>query len=156
MCEVHQLAIEGEGDDRKLEPGGGWFYDDFSHTACRCDWTGDRCGALVFVPNEVPSGVTVRVNCFETTYVLAADGTLDDDAAQPEVFEPCDPVDPRACARTLADPKGGPGKDGLDRRLSCDPLRGQCVLPCRGGSCPTGWTCSDHGICDPSECRVPG
>ena len=36
VCEVHQLRVEGQGADRRLEPGGGWFYDDFSDHRSEC------------------------------------------------------------------------------------------------------------------------
>ena len=156
VCEVHQLRVEGQGADRRLEPGGGWFYDPLSEyrSECICP-SGPRCGSLVFVPNQ-PSGGAVRLTCFESHYALPTDGTLAETVEQPDFLDPCAPDDPRACARRLEDPRGGAAQDGLDHRLRCDRALRQCVLPCEGGSCPAGWSCSAEETCEPGECRVPG
>jgi hypothetical protein len=65
LCEVRQLAVRMSGDMRSVEPGEGWFYDDFS-VLPQCGCRGSVCNQTVFVPYAPPSGVTMKIECQET------------------------------------------------------------------------------------------
>jgi hypothetical protein len=66
ICELRQLAVTGSPHAPQLEPGEGWFFDDFSdEDVCRCG-TG-ACASVFFAPSMPPSGVHARIECFATT-----------------------------------------------------------------------------------------
>jgi len=70
ICDLHQLAVTGLPDSPQLEPGEGWFFDDFSgEEVCSCR-TG-TCNSLFFAPSTPPAGVVGTVECFETTVLDA-------------------------------------------------------------------------------------
>ena len=123
VCEVRQLVVTGLPDAPQLEPGEGWFYDDFSKgDACRC--SEPICNSIIFTPNVPPSGVTVVLDCFETRAILpppSPDLGLVDAPDQPAVLDACEPGDPDACARRLSRSRALQD-DGLDRGLRCSPL----------------------------------
>lgn len=70
LCEVHQLLYRGANDPPELEPGGGWFYDEFmgSNQRCVCSRP-EGCSRILFVPDNPPEGVTVTLQCQETSCV---------------------------------------------------------------------------------------
>jgi hypothetical protein len=154
VCEVHQLAVTGAPASPELEPGEGWFYDDFSvgaHCACA-----GRCNEIFFAPDRPPPGVTVKLRCTETRRSLPPRDDLDTTRPQPDVFDRCDPDEAAACSRSLADGAAGASDDRLDRGLRCHPTRRQCLLACEEQACPAGWSCSAERFCEPLECAVPG
>jgi hypothetical protein len=157
-CIVRQLAVSGPPEARVVEAGDGWFYDDFSLELMQLCTTSPKQD-IAYSPGIWPTtGVTVRVECIATTFVVPAVSELSTGAPRPELHDPCDPADFDACARALVDELGGPGQDGLDRALHCDPATRACVLPPHEGTCPAGWTHDPAASpwCEPSECQVPG
>jgi hypothetical protein len=153
-CIVRQLAVTGEPP--AVEPGYGWYYDDFSDDVLK-SCVASRRQMISFSPDvTLPSGVTVRMECVETRHVTPALGELVDAPEQPLLFDDCDPAREGDCDRLLVDPSDAPA--GVDDTLACHPELRQCVVPCTNGSCPAGWLCRDGEPpwCEPTDCRVPG
>jgi len=81
ICELRQLAVTGLPDAPQLEPGEGWFVDDFSgFDLCRCETA--TCSTLIFAPNVPPNGVTGTFECFETKVLDAPPGSAAGDPSR--------------------------------------------------------------------------
>jgi hypothetical protein len=67
LCEVHQLLYRDQSTPPELEPGGGWFYDEFSGVTktCSCHRS-EGCSRILFMPDNPPAGVRVTLQCQET------------------------------------------------------------------------------------------
>jgi hypothetical protein len=63
LCEVRQLALHITGDERELERGDGWFFDEYGGTDRPVVLAGQPCNSIVFVPNAPPTGVRATLTC---------------------------------------------------------------------------------------------
>jgi hypothetical protein len=156
-CIVRQLAVTGPPGARVVEPGFGWFLDDFSEDARRECTTTPKQRVAFGSGAEPRSGMQASLECVETWPLVPQSGALMALDGTPELFDRCHPIDPGACARALEaiEPEA---VDLFDRTLICHPAHQVCVLPCADADCPTGWTCNRElgAFCEPGECRVPG
>ena len=157
-CVVRQLAVTGLPAEPAVEPGFGWYFDDFSDDVQRQCTTTPKQKIQLSPGAEPPLGVQPSYECVETQPLAPATGDIEEDEAFPELFDACDPRIPDACARLLRDRNGLEPSALFDRSLVCHPERAMCVVPCADGACPDGWTCNDGSPawCEPGECRVPG
>lgn len=156
-CIVRQLAVTGPPEARAVEPGFGWFLDDFSEDARRECTTSPKQRVAFSSGAEPRSGLQASLECVETWPLVPQSGELMAVVGIPALFDSCDPFDPGACARPLEGIEVNE-VDFFDRSLTCHPAHQVCVLPCVDAGCPTGWTCNRElgAFCEPGECRVPG
>lgn len=141
-CRLRQLAVTiGEGGS-VVEPGSGFYLDDFSTDADRCGVEDGRL--LVFT-----GGAGLRTDV-ETHLDCTFDGLPP--ATRVDVGSTCDPFDPSACSVSVDESEAAATRLGIEGRnaslrprlFECEPATSTCQLPCSADSdCPVGTLCLD-------------
>lgn len=157
-CKVAQLSVDtGTAEPRPRPTGGvedGWYYDDFSAlTQQSCLGSAEKQRIALTNEAEPPSGVTVKLNCFQAEYFagnfdeLTELDDIGDDLApdQPTIGSSCDMVTRNnqvldgdgACEQRLINGE-------VDTSMFCHASSRTCVLGCKvDADCPNKWFCDD-------------
>jgi hypothetical protein len=153
-CRVPQLGVSGNGPDRAPVPtvadgasfAEGWFYDDFSEQVARSCPVARRQRIGWSQAARPPSGVTVKLECWNEQQRLPERREGLALAPQPAIGDACRDVERAggvvtgdlACVVELANGE-------LDATMFCHPELNVCVRSCSSDAdCPAAWVCDDR------------
>lgn len=149
-CRLRQLAVTIDDGGPTVEPGSGYYLDDFSTDADRCGITDGRL--LVFTGGAgLRTDVDTHLDC---TY------SGEPPSSRTDVGSECDPFDARACSLTIEERDAALVRFGIENRdstrrpnlLECEPATSTCQLTCStDGDCPIGTMCIDGDGSDGSR-----